>query len=151
MPAVHEIISTLNQFAQARLPAAGWRGGSFDATRFIPAGWMRVPPAVPEAPEIAESAYAHAGAEPPLEEVLSDPVVQLIMQPIACSRPRYDACSRPFGASAVAPPRIQEPSARSKQEELSPHFPVVTNAPVGWPGAVGRGHRPSPPARRASG
>ena len=49
MPAVHEIISTLNQFAQARLPAAGWRGGSFDATRFIPAGWMRVPPAVPEA------------------------------------------------------------------------------------------------------
>jgi hypothetical protein len=80
MPAVHEIISTLNQFAQARLPAAGWRGGSFDATRFIPAGWMRAPPAVPEAPEVAESAYAHAGAEPPLEEVLSDPVVQMIMQ-----------------------------------------------------------------------
>ena len=80
MPAVHEIISTLNQFAQARLPAAGWRGGSFDATRFIPAGWMRVPPAVPEAPEVAESVYAHAGTEPPLEEVLSDPVVQMIMQ-----------------------------------------------------------------------
>jgi hypothetical protein len=41
---------------------------------------MRVPPAVPEAPEVAESVYAHAGTEPPLEELLSDPVVQLIMQ-----------------------------------------------------------------------
>ncbi|MGH6900266.1 MAG: hypothetical protein ACREJ5_27565 [Geminicoccaceae bacterium] len=80
MPAVHEIISTLNQFAQARLPAAGWRGGSFDATRFIPAGWMRLQPAMPEAPEVPESAYARAGTEPPLEEMLSDPVVQLIMQ-----------------------------------------------------------------------
>ena len=80
MPAVHEIISTLNQLAQGRLPAAGWRGGSFDATRFIPAGWMKVPPAMPGPPEAEESAYAHAGAEPPLEEVLSDPVVQLIMQ-----------------------------------------------------------------------
>jgi hypothetical protein len=77
MPAVHEIISTLNQLAQARLPAAGWRGGSFDASRFIPAGWMRLPPAGPEVPE---SVYAHAGTEPPLEEVLSDPVVQMIMQ-----------------------------------------------------------------------
>jgi hypothetical protein len=80
MPAVHEIISTLNQLAQGRLPAAGWRGGSFDATRFIPAGWMKVPPAVPGPAEAEESAYAHAGTEPPLEEVLSDPVVQLIMQ-----------------------------------------------------------------------
>lgn len=80
MPAVHEIISTLNQLAQGRLPAAGRRGGSFDAIRFIPAGWMRVPPAVPEPQEVEESVYAHAGTEPPLEEVLSDPVVQLIMQ-----------------------------------------------------------------------
>jgi len=80
MPAVHEILSTLNQFAQARLPAAGWRGGSFDATRFIPAGWMRSPPVMPEAPEVLESVYARAGTEPPLEEVLSDPVVRLIMQ-----------------------------------------------------------------------
>jgi hypothetical protein len=80
MPAVHEIISTLNQLAQGRLPAAGWRGGSFDATRFIPAGWMREPPDVSEPPEVAESVYAHAGTEPHLEEVLSDPVVQLIMR-----------------------------------------------------------------------
>jgi hypothetical protein len=80
MPAVHEIISTLNQFAQARLPASGWRGGSFDATRFIPAGWMRSAAVVPEATEVLESAYARAGTEPPLEEVLNDPVVQLIMR-----------------------------------------------------------------------
>jgi len=81
MPAVHEILSTLNQFAQARLPAAGWRGGgSFDATRFIPAGWMKSPPVLPEAPEVQESVYARAGTEPPLEDVLSDPVVQLIMR-----------------------------------------------------------------------
>ena len=80
MPAVHEIISTLNQLAQARLPASGWRGGSFDATRFIPAGWMKAPPAMPEAPEVLESAYARAGEEPSLEEVLSDPVIHLIMR-----------------------------------------------------------------------
>jgi hypothetical protein len=80
MPPVHDIISTLNQFAQARLPGAGWRGGSFDATRFFPAGWMKSPPAIAEVPEVPESAYGHAGAEPSLEEVLSDPVVQLIMR-----------------------------------------------------------------------
>ena len=80
MPAVHEIISTLNQLAQARLTAGGWRGGSFDASRFIPAGWMRLPPVTPEAPEAPEGAYAHAGIEPPLEELLGDPVIQLIMR-----------------------------------------------------------------------
>jgi hypothetical protein len=80
MPAVHEFIATLNQFAQARLPGAGWRGGSFDATRFIPAGWMKSPPTISEAPEIPESAYARAGTEPSLEEALSDPVIQLIMR-----------------------------------------------------------------------
>ncbi|MGH6903876.1 MAG: hypothetical protein ACREIR_14170 [Geminicoccaceae bacterium] len=41
---------------------------------------MRVPPGAPEAPDVPESAYAHAGTEPSLEEALSDPVVQLIMQ-----------------------------------------------------------------------
>ena len=80
MPAVHEIISTLNQLAQARLPASGWRGGSFDATRFIPAGWMKAAPVMSEAPEVLESAYARAGTEPSLEEVLSDPVIRLIMR-----------------------------------------------------------------------
>jgi hypothetical protein len=79
MPAVHEIIATLNQLAQARLPGVGWRGANFDATRFVWGGWMRSASLAPELPEVAEGAYAHAGVEPPLDEVLSDPVIQLIM------------------------------------------------------------------------
>ena len=79
MPAVHDIISTLNQFAQARFPVAGWRGGRLDAIRLLSAGWMKPPPDE-IAPEPSESAYAHAGTEPSLEEMLSDPVVQLIMR-----------------------------------------------------------------------
>jgi hypothetical protein len=34
----------------------------------------------PERPDAPESAYARAGPEPPLDEMLDDPVVQLIMQ-----------------------------------------------------------------------
>jgi hypothetical protein len=79
MPAVHEIIATLNHLAQASLLGVGRRGGSFDATRFVWGGRMRSSPAAPE-PDIPEGAYAHAGAEPPLDEVLSDPVIQLIMR-----------------------------------------------------------------------
>jgi hypothetical protein len=72
MPAVQDILSTINQFAQARLPVmGGWRAMGF-------AG--RADPLVsPEHPDAPESAYAHAGAEPELDEVLDDPVVQLIM------------------------------------------------------------------------
>jgi hypothetical protein len=76
MPAVHEIISTLNQFAQGRRPA-GRRGGRFDAIRLLSAGWMKPPDTIAEP---SEGAYAHAGTEPPLEELLSDPVVHLIMR-----------------------------------------------------------------------
>jgi hypothetical protein len=79
MPAVHEIIATLNQLAQTRLPGVGWRGVNFDATRFVWGGWMRPSPLASELPEVAEGAYAHAGVEPPLDEVLRDPVIQLIM------------------------------------------------------------------------
>lgn len=73
MPAVQDILSTINQFAQARLPVmGGWRAMGF-------AG--RADPLVsPEHPDAPESAYAHAGAEPELDEVLDDPVVQLIME-----------------------------------------------------------------------
>ena len=73
MPAVQDILSTINQFAQARLPVmGGWRAMGF-------AG--RADPLVsPEQPDLPESAYAHAGPEPRLDEVLDDPVVQLIMQ-----------------------------------------------------------------------
>jgi hypothetical protein len=73
MPAVQDILSTINQFAQARLPVMGsWRAMGF-------AG--RADPLVsPEHPDAPESAYAHAGPEPLLDEVLDDPVVQLIME-----------------------------------------------------------------------
>jgi len=73
MPAVQHILSTINQFAQARLPVMGsWRGVGF-------AG--RTDPLVrPEHPDAPESPYAHAGPEPLLDELLGDPVVQLIMQ-----------------------------------------------------------------------
>ena len=73
MPAVQDILSTINQFAQARLPVmGGWRAMGF-------AG--RADPLVsPEHPDAPESAYAHAGPEPLLDEVLDDPVVRLVMQ-----------------------------------------------------------------------
>ena len=73
MPAVQDILSTINQFAQARLPAMGtWWA--------MPSAGRADPPACPEDPDPLESAYAHAGQEPLLDEVLGDPVVQLIMQ-----------------------------------------------------------------------
>ena len=77
MPAVQDILSTINQFAQARLPAIGsWRGRGFaDRTEAA----VR-PERSPERSEEPESAYAHAGPEPLLDEVLADQVVQLIMQ-----------------------------------------------------------------------
>lgn len=73
MPAVQDILTTINQFAQARLPLVGsWRAAGL-------AG--RTNPLVePERPHPPESEYAHAGPEPLLDEVLCDPVVQLIMQ-----------------------------------------------------------------------
>ena len=81
MPAVHEIISTLNQFAQARLPAAGWRGGSFDATRFYSGGLDEIAAGRARGSRgSGERLCARRHRKPPLEEVLSDPVVQLIMQ-----------------------------------------------------------------------
>ena len=79
MPAVQDIWSSINQFAQARLPLVGSRrGGSSEASRSsitrlsspVASGWSDQPDGV----------YAHAGPEPLLDEVLGDPVVQLIMR-----------------------------------------------------------------------
>jgi hypothetical protein len=73
MPAVQHILSTINQFAQARLPVMGsWRA--------VGLAGRADPLARPERPDAPESAYACAGPEPPLDEMLDDPVVQLIMQ-----------------------------------------------------------------------
>ena len=73
MPAVQDILSTINEFAQARLPVMGsWRVmGSAGRTD---------PLVTPDHTDAPESAYAHGGPEPLLDEVLGDPVVQLIMQ-----------------------------------------------------------------------
>ena len=80
MPAVQDILSSINQFAQARLPIVGsWRPAGFEAGRFFLTG-RTVAPVRLESPDLPESAYAHAGAEPPLDELLCDPVVQLIMR-----------------------------------------------------------------------
>jgi hypothetical protein len=73
MPAVQHILSTINQFAQARLPVMGGRRGAGFAGRTDPL-------ARPEHPDAPESAYARAGPEPPLDEMLDDPLVQLMMQ-----------------------------------------------------------------------
>ena len=73
MPAVQHILSTINQFAQARLPVMGGRRAAGFAGRTDPL-------ARPEHPDAPESTYARAGPEPPLDEMLDDPVVQLIMQ-----------------------------------------------------------------------
>jgi hypothetical protein len=79
MPAVQHILSTINQFALAHLPDVGsWRTAGFEASRSFLTG-RTVVPAGPEAPDLPESEYAHAGPEPLLDEVLCDPVVQLIM------------------------------------------------------------------------
>lgn len=72
MPAVQDILSTINQFAQARLPAMGRLAMGL-------AGWAD-PPIAPNEPDLPDSVYAHAGPEPLLDEVLGDPVVQLIME-----------------------------------------------------------------------
>ena len=73
MPAVQDLLATINQFALARLPGvASWRA---EAGRSLLSGR----PAAPAA-ELPESEYAHAGPEPLLDDVLGDPVVQLIMQ-----------------------------------------------------------------------
>ena len=79
MPAVQDILSTINQFALARLPVVGsWRAAGFEASRSFLTG-RTVVPVGSEAPDLPESEYAHAGPEPLLDEALCDPVVQLIM------------------------------------------------------------------------
>jgi hypothetical protein len=80
MPAVQDILSSINQFALARLPLmASWRSASSEASRSFLTGRMTLPVG-PDRPDLPESEYAHAGPEPLLEEMLCDPVVQLIMR-----------------------------------------------------------------------
>jgi hypothetical protein len=103
MPAVQHILSTINQFAQARWPVMGGRPAAGFAGRADPL-------ARPDRPDAPESAYARAGPEPPLDEMLDDPVVQLIMQadhvPAADVRRLLGAAQRrTMPASGVIRPR----------------------------------------------
>jgi hypothetical protein len=67
MVAVRALLATLNGLTQGGPLTRSW-------------GWRS--PAEAEAPGEPwyEGAYAHAGDEPPLEELLHDPVVDLVMR-----------------------------------------------------------------------
>ena len=67
MPAMRRIISAFSGLAHMRPPTAGGVRP------------RRPDPALPEPPQ-GGGAYTRAGTEPPLEEVLRDPIVQLVMR-----------------------------------------------------------------------
>ena len=80
MPAVRDVVSTLSKLAHtahAQLPAAGalLRGRAAGASQAIPAARVRV-----RSPALEEGLYSHGGVEPPLEEVLRDPIVRALMR-----------------------------------------------------------------------
>jgi hypothetical protein len=70
MVAVRNLLSTLNNLAQSGLLASGWlRAGDTDVVDASGGAW-----------EPGEGAYTEAGVEPPLEELLDDPVIHLMMR-----------------------------------------------------------------------
>ena len=72
MVAVRNLLSSLNSLAHSSLLASGWRD-SDRITTLAAAGrgaW----------PELAEGPYAEGGVEPPLDELLDDPLIQLRMR-----------------------------------------------------------------------
>jgi hypothetical protein len=67
MVAVRALFATLNGLAYARMPSRSRaRRGAAESDRSAES-WY-------------EGVYAHAGDEPPLEELLHDPVVHLVMR-----------------------------------------------------------------------
>jgi hypothetical protein len=72
MVAVRAILSSFNGLAQAGLLARDW-------LRSGPASGDPARSAAPAAEPADDGAYAHAGDEPPLEDLLHDPVVRLVM------------------------------------------------------------------------
>jgi hypothetical protein len=103
MPAVQDILSTINQFALARLPVVvGWRAAGVEARRYSLTG-RPIAPVPADCLDLPESEYAHAGAEPPLDEVLCDPVVQLIMQADRVRPADVRHLLRPAGRHEIAP------------------------------------------------
>ena len=65
MVAVRNLLSSLNSLAQSGLHASGWRDGDHAAT---------------VAADPHEGPYAEGGVEPPLDELLEDPVIHLMMR-----------------------------------------------------------------------
>src|ERR687892_1180814 len=77
MVAVRNLLSTLNNLAQSGLLASGWprlpeHGGAVAAGN-ASAGDASAEP-------WWEGEYAEAGVEPPLEELLDDPVIHMVMR-----------------------------------------------------------------------
>src|SRR5262245_11424882 len=71
MPAVRDFLATINEVALARFHAvADWRAAAAQASRSF----------LTRRSDLPESEYAHAGPEPLLDEILGDPIVQLMMQ-----------------------------------------------------------------------
>jgi hypothetical protein len=73
MVAVRALLSSFNGLAQAGSLARGWLGSGQAA------GDGHARSAAPAAEPADDGAYAHAGDEPPLEDLLQDPVVRLVM------------------------------------------------------------------------
>jgi hypothetical protein len=72
MVAVRALLSSFNGLSQAGSLARGW-------LRSGPASGDPARGAAPAAEPVDDGAYAHAGDEPPLEDLLHDPVVRLVM------------------------------------------------------------------------
>ena len=81
MPVVRDFVSAANKLAhrtyvQLSVPGSLLRGEALRASRSVPAARVRVRwPRLEE-----EGPYAHGGVEPPLEEVLRDPIVRALMR-----------------------------------------------------------------------
>lgn len=82
MPAVQAIISTLGDVARARLLAGQRvrRGREPATSRSALAARVQPGEVASVPPERWESLYVEAGVEPLLEELLRDPIVQLLMR-----------------------------------------------------------------------
>jgi hypothetical protein len=75
MVAVRNLLSSLNSLAQSGLLASGWlRTADYDVAAPTDAGASGGPWEPPEGP------YTEGGVEPPLEELLDDPVIHLMMR-----------------------------------------------------------------------
>ena len=82
MTAVRAIIDTVNELAQAPLRAGSRVWNGLPAASVGQAGIRRARAAarVATEPPPLDSRYAHGNVEPPLEEVLGDPIVHMVMR-----------------------------------------------------------------------